>query len=60
MKAKHKSMRLSELKRLTFCNSDQLLNKQFVIEGQLYEWVGFGMVECEEDTSQERVEVVEG
>ena len=52
-------MQFSELKRLTFCNSDKLYNKQFIIGGICHEWVGIGMVECNIEKDKEQIEIVE-
>jgi len=54
-----KTMKFSELKRLTFCNSEKLLNKQFFYNDQAHEWVGIGMVECNADPNKEHIRVID-
>ena len=49
----------AKLRRWCFCNSNELLNKVFVINDIPHEWVGIGMIECELDPKKEAVKVVE-
>ncbi|MCP4570565.1 MAG: hypothetical protein GY841_23520 [FCB group bacterium] len=48
------TIKFDKLKRLCFCNSDELLDKVFIIGGKAHEWVGIGMVELKQEPDPEK------
>ena len=53
-----KKIKFSELKKLSFCNSDKLIGKIFVINKIPHEWQGIGFVECDSDPKNQ-IEVID-
>jgi len=53
------TIKFSKLKKLCFCNSNELQNKIYLIGGIPHDWQGIGMVECDLDPKKQTIEVVE-
>ncbi len=58
-KAKPKTIKFSELKRLSFCNSSKLPQK-IIVDGQVKEWVGIGWLDIDDKPSAKYPTVVDG
>lgn len=54
-----KTIKFKKLRHLCFCDSEELLNKIFIINKIPHEWIGIGMVECDIDNKKEQIVVEE-
>jgi len=55
------TIKFSRLRRLSFCNSRELHDKKYILDGKVVLWVGIGFHDQSEEPDPEKhITVVEG